>query len=286
MTDITDSALTKYENLVKSKHASKIYTWPIITGCDFSHGMSGMYYVLIAKDTGKKSIILTDIIDTPKMLYLAGGTPITDATRESARSSIRQRMALGPRDAVFLFRNNQPLPEGSPNNIPLFISNDSFNHELQQAMKQHEIALGLAPMKIFLSHKGADKALIREYKQTLQLLGFSPWLDEDAMPAGTSLERGILKGFEESCAVVFFVTPNFKDEKYLETEVDYAIAQRRTKGDNFSIITLVLEEKGLKGTVPQLLRPFVWKEPTNHLQGLREILQALPIRVGEVRYKP
>ena len=52
--------------------------------------------------------------------------------------------------------------------------------------------------KIFLSHKGADKPLVRRYSSTLKALGFNPWLDEDAMVAGTELDRGILKGFKDS----------------------------------------------------------------------------------------
>lgn len=60
-------------------------------------------------------------------------------------------------------------------------------------------------MKIFLSHKSEDKtSIVRDYKQTLQILGFEPWIDEDAMVAGTRLERGILQGFKESCAVFFY----------------------------------------------------------------------------------
>lgn len=77
--------------------------------------------------------------------------------------------------------------------------------------------------KIFLSHKGVDKPVTREYFRVLKTLGFDPWLDEDAMVAGTPLERGILDGFEQSCAAVFFVTPSFQDENYLATEVNYAI---------------------------------------------------------------
>lgn len=58
-------------------------------------------------------------------------------------------------------------------------------------------------MKILLSHKGFDKPLVRKFKATLDLLGFDPWLDEDAMPAGTSLERAILKGFTNPAPLFF-----------------------------------------------------------------------------------
>ena len=92
--------------------------------------------------------------------------------------------------------------------------------------------------RIFLSHKGTDKGMVIDFKETLDLLGYKPWVDDAAMPAGTELERGLLKGMEESCAAVFFITPSFVDEGFLQTEINYAIREKRNKGDRFAIITL------------------------------------------------
>lgn len=140
--------------------------------------------------------------------------------------------------------------------------------------------------KIFLSHKGGDKPLVRRFFYALKTFGFDPWLDEDAMTAGTELERGILQGFKVSCAAVFFITPNYQDEGYLRTEINYAVAEKRTKNDRFAIITIVLRnEAGRKGTVPDLLRPFVWKEPATELEALNEIIRALPLEPGEPRWR-
>ena len=58
--------------------------------------------------------------------------------------------------------------------------------------------------RIFLSHKGSDKDMVIEFKNTLEALGYDPWLDEEAMPAGVSVDRAVLQGMEDSCAVVFF----------------------------------------------------------------------------------
>jgi len=132
--------------------------------------------------------------------------------------------------------------------------------------------------KVFLSHKGVDKEFVKDFKQTLQLLGYDPWIDEDAMPAGTSLERGLLKGMQDSCGVVFFITPSFKDEGYLETEVDYAIKEKRKKDDKFAIIALqFVDDDGNVGEIPELLKTYVWKKPKTHLEALRETVRALPI---------
>ena len=148
-----------------------------------------------------------------------------------------------------------------------------------------EYLMELVPKKIFLSHKGIDKPKVREFKITLQTLGFDPWLDEDAMPAGTQLERGLLQGFKDSCAAIFFITPNYKDEKYLGTEVDYAITQKREKQERFSIITLVFDEGKGDCIVPELLKQYVWKTPKTDLEAIREIINALPIKAASMEFK-
>ena len=95
-----------------------------------------------------------------------------------------------------------------------------------------------------------------------------------------------MKGFEDSCAAIFFITitPNYKDGNYLATEVDYAIQEKRKKGDKFSIITLVLQE-AQSDNVPALLHRYVWKQPNGDLEAIREILKALPIQTGDVYWK-
>lgn len=153
--------------------------------------------------------------------------------------------------------------------------------------RQHyEEALELErPKEIFLSHKSADKKLVREVAQTLNSIGFVPWLDDNKMKAGANLERSIRDGFSSSCAAVFFVTPNFIDEGYLATEIDYALAEKRAKGERFAIITLLIRgQDGMIGTVPQMISQYVWKavEP---VEIVRTIVEALPIRMERIAWR-
>lgn len=136
--------------------------------------------------------------------------------------------------------------------------------------------------RIFLSHKSVDKPIVLRYYNALKELGFEPWLDQPDMPAGTNLERGILDGFEKSCAAVFFITENFKDERYLAAEVDYAITQKRNKGNKFAIITLRYPNAS---PVPGLLRPYIYTDVQNDLDGFYELVRALPIEFGPIRWK-
>ncbi len=140
--------------------------------------------------------------------------------------------------------------------------------------------------KVFLSHKGVDKHHVIDFKKTLEILGYDPWLDKDAMPAGTSLDRGLLQGMQDSCGVVFFITPSFKDEGFLETEVDYARQEKRRKGDRFAIIILRLADSdGNMGEIPELLKTYVWKEPKTSLEALREIVRAVPVAPVRVDWR-
>jgi hypothetical protein len=136
--------------------------------------------------------------------------------------------------------------------------------------------------KIFLSHKSVDKPLVYRYFNALKALGFDPWLDESNMPAGSNLEREVLRGFEESCCAVFFITENFRDEKYLAAEVDYAVIQKRRKDKKFAIVTLRYANAA---SVPGLLTPYIYKDITNDLEGFTELVRALPIEAGPIRWK-
>lgn len=137
-------------------------------------------------------------------------------------------------------------------------------------------------VRLFLSHKSVDKPLVYRYYNALKTLGFDPWLDEPAMPAGANLEREVFRGFEESCAAVFFITENFKDERYLAAEVDYAVMQKRKKNRKFAIITLRYTDAA---PVPGLLTPYIYKSVSNDLEGFNELARALPIELGPMRWK-
>jgi hypothetical protein len=136
--------------------------------------------------------------------------------------------------------------------------------------------------RIFLSHKSVDKAIVRRYYDALDELGFKPWLDDEDMPAGKKLDRGILQGFQESCAAIFFITDNFVDEDFLADEIDYAKQQERDRGKKFSIITL--QYPGAT-TVPGLLQPYTYKTVSNDLEGFYEVVRALPVELGKERWK-
>jgi hypothetical protein len=257
-----------YRTLVQSKHPLLVSAWPIISGFNSMMGRYGDTLVVVLQHTGVMalqrfsglSILGPAVVGVPE---------ISLATKHLARQNLEKHFNLSQKDGiVFLDENEHFAPD-----------------ELAFLLQRHEIALGIAQQKIFLSHKGLDKAQVRSFYHTLKMLGFDPWLDEDAMPAGTELERGLRRGLSDSCAAVFFVTPNFVDEAYLAKEIDYAIAEKDKKHERFAIITLSLTDGGKRGKVPDLLLRYVYKTPSTELEALREILVALPLKVGQTIWR-
>lgn len=136
-------------------------------------------------------------------------------------------------------------------------------------------------LRIFLSHRTSDKELVRPYDALLRELGYQPWLDEHDMPAGTTLHRAIADGMDNACAVVFFVTKNFEDERWLAREVDHAVHRKVERGEKFSIVTLVFGG----AEVPRALHDYVWINVTSDIDAARQIIRALPIELGAARWR-
>jgi hypothetical protein len=275
MATTVDYVLDEYRKIIHARHPLREGAWPVLSGYNVTIGTMGQLVAHIFKHTGNDGFVSSNGIGEIDPA-VSGVTSINHLNLETVRDNLARHFRAGLEDAVVFVH---AIPNGESYKVGLPTG------ELERLARQHEAYMGLSPMKIFLSHKSADKTLLRNFAKTLEALGFQPWLDEDAMHAGVNLERGLLSAFEQSCAVVFFITENFVDRDYLATEIDYAIRQKRTKDDKFSIITLCFARNGKKVTVPELLKTYVYKEPSTDLEALREVLRALPIKVGDIRWK-
>lgn len=276
MGDIYDLITKRYSELVARKH-STVGGWPVVSGCNIVQARFGTAFIIHVIHTGHRGMYTESTLESLSRDQV-GVDVVTGQNRASVLARMEIHFRPQPKDMLLLFES--ALDAAGRYSITLA----DLDAQLEAALVQHEHAMGMRPMKIFLSHKGADKPRIRGYHESLKLLGFESWLDEDAMTAGTNLQRGILQGMAESCAAVFFVTPSYVDDGFLATEIDYAIEEKRKKGDRFAIITLVFEHDGRRGSVPDLLRRYVWREPSDDLEGLREIIKALPVKLGPVRW--
>jgi hypothetical protein len=258
------NVLRDYQRGVQRAHPSHVQNWPLLNGWNFLQGTYSDWMVCVVQDAGFAALCQqTGIGELSE--FVVGAPAITDENRETVRRRLERHFNVGKRDAVVLFEPNGHFASA----------------EFAAMFQRHEIALGLANMRIFLSHKGVDKNMVRRFERLLKELGFNPWLDDDAMPAGAQPDRAIQQGFKDSCAAVFFVTPDFRDETWLATEIEYARAEKREKGNRFAIITLCLSKDGRQGQVPDLLKHYIYKSPEHELEAMFEIIRALPIKLGD-----
>jgi hypothetical protein len=264
----------KYRQKVAQKHPDRIGAWPwsidkmdlwtydnnrwVIARCNFVGGLGKNNSYIDPRGT----FSLSDL----------GGKQPSFLSLEKIKAHLEAKIGCSKHGAFIILDN------GDVNSF-----NTSIDQEVNCVLSKHEYVLGVVPMKIFLSHKGSDKSLVRDFQATLEALKYETWLDNDNMPAGTSLNKGIFQGMQDSCAAVFFITSSFKNETWIAEEAELAKTRKIQSGEKFSIITLILDETAEKN-VPPILTSFVYKKPTSHLEALREILRALPITtVGSVR---
>lgn len=258
----------EYSKIVKEKYPQLSASWPIVSGYNIRGGFYGDYSIGIFEHTGNLMMVTGGFAQFDQ--YNTGVACINPSNIDAVREKICSSFRLSDKDySVVIIKKD----------------GTNLNSELLKLLERHEYVMGVKKMKIFLSHKTVNKPFVRKYKEFLDTLGFDVWLDDDAMPAGTTVHRGIFQGFKDACAVVFFVTPDYVDKNFLEMEIDLAIEEKINKGDKFAIITLVFEDNGKKGEVPGVLKRYVWKEPKNDLEAIQEIVRALPIKLGEPRYR-
>ncbi|OOF66257.1 toll/interleukin-1 receptor domain-containing protein [Rodentibacter sp. Ppn85] len=261
----SDVILDIYQQKIKDLYPHYVRKWPIINGISRvqSFDLPGEYIAFLYVNSPMANIC-----------FSGGGT----LTSDDLELDIVQSNNLNKVREYFY--NNLNLNEGDG----LFIVNKNLSNllsEIELNIEKHKFFLGLTPMKIFLSHKTADKPKVREFKRILDQIGFDSWLDEEELTAGAHLEKSLFNGMKNSCAAVFFLTENYRDTNYLESEITYAIKRKR-EDPKFALIALKLSPNA---TVPDLLTPYVYKEPTSDLEALSQIIKAIPAKIGKIIYQ-
>jgi hypothetical protein len=261
------SIIDKYSDLVKTKYPRLIKQWPIISGYNLFAEEYNNYLLIYIKHTGILNRVQLGFINLSDLFYFLDINDINETNLLEVKNGLKKFFNVNKEDGVTILKKEESV--------------DRFLSEL---LEQHELTMGIAKNKIFLSHKDTDNNIINNFAKTLTYLGFNVWND-DNLNAGVSLNREIIKGFNDSCAAIFFITENFRDEKFIADEIDYAISEKRIKDNKFSIITLVMYKKENENNVPNLLKKYVYKNPKNDLEALRIILDALPLKINGISWK-
>src|ERR1700730_12142593 len=95
-------------------------------------------------------------------------------------------------------------------------------------------------MRIFLSHRSRDKALVREFRAMLPTF-LNVWLDEDSLSWGESFPAELKSTIQSGIDfLIIFLDKDALKSKWLMQEVDWAIQRERELKRTF-ILPIVLE---------------------------------------------
>ncbi len=149
---IQDQVIDFYRGKIEAKHKELIGAWPILSGCNSNTGSYKNWVIIIYTHTGVAHVKMHGGFGelTP---VLVGVGEITVQNKESVRKRLEKHFRVGPHDGIVFLENKTTSFE--------------IHDDIDALLKKHEYAMGVVPMRIFLSHKGADKPLVREYKATL-----------------------------------------------------------------------------------------------------------------------
>ena len=159
---VSSEIVDVYRTIVRQLHPTRAGGWPIVSGHDALVGGFRGWLVLCLRHTGWQGIHEeSDVGDlSPDILQVDDLNP---ANLSGARRVLEKHFDVKSKDAVVFIQ-----PDGTVS-----------QNEYELMLQRHEDAMGISPKMIFLSHKGADKTLVRSFKDTLGLLGFEPWLETE-----------------------------------------------------------------------------------------------------------
>jgi hypothetical protein len=82
--------------------------------------------------------------------------------------------------------------------------------------------------RVFLSHAGADKGVVRRIAGALRNAGHDPWLDEDEdeVPAGESIPAAVERGLRDADFVVVCLSQAAASRGWVEAERDASVMQQ------------------------------------------------------------
>jgi hypothetical protein len=131
-------------------------------------------------------------------------------------------------------------------------------------------------MKVFISYSHTDEALARNVAEYLQAAGLEVWDDQREILPGDNWADKVAQALRDSDAMVVLLTPNALRSRWIHSEIEYALGEKRFR--NRLIPVLVgPPEKLSQEDIPWILHHFKTirlSDPKNK-KALAEIAHAL-----------
>ncbi|MBL8768965.1 MAG: toll/interleukin-1 receptor domain-containing protein, partial [Planctomycetes bacterium] len=132
--------------------------------------------------------------------------------------------------------------------------------------------VGVAGMRVFVSHASEDKARVRELADALRSRGFDPWLDEWEIHGGDDFVRRINEGIHACPVAVIVFSASAWRSPWVDAETSYLAYARIKEGK--VVVPLVLGDVASE-SIPALLRP-VHRHRIDRIDDIAAALRAQP----------
>jgi hypothetical protein len=131
--------------------------------------------------------------------------------------------------------------------------------------------------KVFLCHVSEDKEqIVRPFARLLEKEGIEYWLDEAEVPWGYSILRAINKGLKDSKYVICFMSENFLNRGWPQTELESALARELSGQDRMVLPLMIADPRKILEEIPLL----EGKRYINWSAGMPKILKELKKTMG------
>ena len=128
---------------------------------------------------------------------------------------------------------------------------------------------------IFLSHSSADKEFARELSERLSDAGFGVWSDEELLP-GDNWAEEIAEALNQSKAMVVLISPEATRSRWINREIEYALANPRFEGRLFTFMVKPTPEDQF----PWILRHLNVVKTGDAKEASRQVARALAGKNG------
>lgn len=136
--------------------------------------------------------------------------------------------------------------------------------------------------RVFLSHAGPDKPIVRRLADALRAAGHEPWLDEERIVVGDSLPASVERGLREADFVVLCLSREAAARGWVEAERDAALMQQ-LREKRARILPVRLEEVEPPYLIAQLAYVDLFPGEEAFRQGVERLARSIDAHVARAR---
>lgn len=133
--------------------------------------------------------------------------------------------------------------------------------------------------RVFLSHAGPDKPIVRRIAEALRAAGHEPWLDEERLAVGDSIPASVERGLAEADFVVLCLSREAAARGWVEAERDAALMQQ-LREKRARILPVRLEEVEPPYLIAQLAYVDLFTGEEAFRRGMERLARSIDAHVA------